>query len=102
LADAALQNWPGGGYMPMPLFFLARHSIESQGSHRGVRSLLTACTGADRPQPGRLWNHLQKQIETAGFPNDDDWTRNKLIHHIHEIDPDGERFRYPLPESPKM
>jgi hypothetical protein len=28
LADAALQNWPGGGYMPMPLFFLARHSID--------------------------------------------------------------------------
>jgi hypothetical protein len=100
LAEAALQNWPGAAVVQMPLFFLARHSIElhlkdaieSYGRYSTVAPELSGHHLA------RLWNHLQKQIEHGGFPNDDNWTRycNKVIHHIHEIDPDGERFRYPL------
>jgi hypothetical protein len=99
LADEALENWPGSGGMQMPLFFLARHSIELH-----LKDAIEAYGRYSPLEPelaghnlACLWNHLQKQIETAGFPTDDDWTRycNKLIHHIHEIDPDGERFRYP-------
>jgi hypothetical protein len=44
LAEAALQRWPGGGHSRMPLFFLARHSIEltPEGRNRALRALLDA------------------------------------------------------------
>ena len=99
LAETALQRWPGGGHTPMPLFFLARHSIElhlkDAIEHYGRCSTLEPELSSHNI--ARLWNHLQAQIQHAGFPTDDDWTRycNKLVHHIHEVDPDGERFRYP-------
>src|ERR1700674_1845912 len=45
----------------------------------------------------RLCSQLLAQVQRTGFPTDDDWTRycTKLVNHVHEADPDGERFRYP-------
>lgn len=44
-----------------------------------------------------LWKELQRQISRAGYNVDDEWTLycTKLIDHLHSVDPDGERFRYP-------
>jgi hypothetical protein len=45
----------------------------------------------------QLWNELLRQFAAAGFGIDDEWTVycGKLVQHLHEVDPDGERFRYP-------
>jgi hypothetical protein len=45
----------------------------------------------------QLWNELLRQIKAAGFEIDDEWTvyYGNLVQHLHDVDPDGERFRYP-------
>src|SRR5580658_7708156 len=44
-----------------------------------------------------LWNQFKNLIKKSGFLNGDELTPycEKLINHINESDPDGERFRYP-------
>ena len=46
----------------------------------------------------KLWAEFLRQVELAGFGNDDAWTVycGKLVQHLHDSDPDGERFRYPI------
>ncbi len=36
-------------------------------------------------------------IEAAGLETNDEWISycTKLVNHMHEVDPDGERFRFP-------
>lgn len=99
LAEASLKRWPAGNYMRLPLFFLARHSIEL-----GIKEAIleySPCTGIDVQIDGHglhsLWNQLLRQVNGAGFQTDDEWTRYcaKLVQHFHNADPNGEQFRYP-------
>jgi hypothetical protein len=68
-----------------------------QGGDRGllVSQRLTRRVGGHNLH--LLWNELLKQIARGGFPVDDEWTWHcgRLIAHIHQFDPNGERFRYP-------
>lgn len=44
-----------------------------------------------------LWDQLGEYMSRWGVPNTDEWGVfcTKLIAHMHDVDPDGERFRYP-------
>lgn len=44
-----------------------------------------------------LWMQFLGVVEAAGFAIDDDWTGHcgKVVKHLHDFDPTGERFRYP-------
>lgn len=98
LAQGELENWSGHSQLTEPLFFLCRHSLEL--------SLKDAIREYSVP-PGRiptghsllqLWNELLKLQKEAGLGDGtDEWSIycTKLIGHIHDADPDGERFRYP-------
>jgi len=60
---------------------------------------------ADTGRPARidghslqaLWNELGAQILAAGFLLPDPWGEHcqRVVQHIHEIDPTGEVARYP-------
>jgi hypothetical protein len=98
LAEIALENWEGG-QMTQPLFFLARHSMELS-----LKDAIVAYANAAGRTPTieghsllRLWNELRKELRDAGWIENDNWQMHchELINHLHEIDPDGERFRYP-------
>jgi hypothetical protein len=98
LAKEELERWTGQSQLAEPLFFLCRHSIEL--------SLKDTVREYSDP-PGRiaeghnllqLWRDLVGLVNAAGLGDgSDDWTIycGKLISHIHDADPDGERFRYP-------
>ena len=98
LADTALEVKPRGGYLEPVLFFLARHSIEL--SLKSVTFDLESWSGIeavhDTHNLMKLWNWLQKQMLAMGFAREDYGAYcEKLVNHINEVDPTGERFRYP-------
>ncbi len=99
LAKKALETWPSRDYLAMPLFFLARHSIELHLKDTILEYARTDDTPPDLGTHGliQLWNQLRKYMERYGIPADDEWGVycGKLLNHVHEVDPDGERFRYP-------
>jgi hypothetical protein len=98
ITKTALANW-SGGQLALPLFFLCRHSMELS-----IKGAIVAYAESAGELPrieghglAQLWNELMRQIQAAGFETDDEWTVycGKLVQHLHEVDPDGERFRYP-------
>ena len=106
LADKALERWRGGGYLQLPVFYLARHSIE-------LHLKSTIATYADytrdpSPDCGHrlldLWNELKRQFNLASMPDQEEWGHHceRLIHHIHNIDPTGKSFRYPAKRDGKL
>jgi hypothetical protein len=44
-----------------------------------------------------LWNEAKKQVAWRNTPAEDAWSTHvgRLIQHLHDFDPDGQRFRYP-------
>lgn len=103
LAEQAWKQWPRREYLRLPVLYLCRHSIEL-----AMKAAIADCarhTASICVTEGHnlhsLWNELLKQISYGGFPTDDDWTRHcgRLISHIHDFDPNGERFRYPADKA---
>jgi hypothetical protein len=89
-----------GGNLWMPLFFLARHSIELD-----LKSTIVEYANTDYLKPDltghnllRLWDQLAGYMGRWGVPADDDWGRlvRQLILDIQEVDPRADRFRYPI------
>ncbi len=102
LAEKLLAEWHGSR-LAIPLFFLCRHSVELS-----IKSAINEYAQSAGEIPDiqghsllRLWNELMRQSAAAGYRNDDAWTVHcdKLIRHLHDVDPDGERFRYPTSRS---
>jgi|HubBroStandDraft_6_1064221.scaffolds.fasta_scaffold733641_2 hypothetical protein len=98
-AKRALEIWPGREHLALPLFFLARHSIEL-----ALKDTILEYAKTDPPPPDlgghglmQLWNQLLAYMDRYGLAANDEWGVycGKLLNHIHEVDPDGERFRYP-------
>jgi hypothetical protein len=99
LARKAYEDGARGMHLIEPLFFLARHSIE----------LALKATIADFAQVGDnapqlvghrlldLWDELYRVMDRYGSPPNDDWgiKCRELAAHIHEVDPEGDRYRYP-------
>lgn len=101
LTNEALRLWPGGDYLRLPLFYLCRHSLELALKTAIKEYSLHTTINADLEghRIHDLWNRLLQQMVAAGYPAvDDEWTAycGKLVRHLHDIDPDGERFRYPV------
>ncbi len=100
LVMVAIEMWPLAEYLRMPVFYLARHSAELQLKNV-IKEYSTAngqpYTAADEHSLTKLWNKAAKQLELAGWPTDDDWSKycGKLVQHLNEKDANGERFRYP-------
>lgn len=101
LANAAHSHWHNG-ILRAPLFYLARHSIELH--LKSAIKEFESYTGEDAKNCGHnvldLWREFQRLQLVAGLPgtgDDDTWGSHveKLINHIHAIDPTGEAFRYP-------
>jgi len=101
MVSVALQRWPGGDYMRMPLFFLARHSLELH-----LKEAIRVFSEVDDVKfsdhgLAKLWTRLLAVINNNGYNTDDEYADycGKLVNHIHEADPSGERFRYPVTTS---
>jgi hypothetical protein len=98
LVTEAVNRWPHD-YLHVPVFFLARHSIELHLkraiSEAANYSTIEADLTGHRLLP--LWQQLLNHASLAGLSVDDEYTAycGKLINHLHEADPDSERFRYP-------
>lgn len=99
LAKKALEGRKGGDPFSYPLFYLARHSIELS-----LKATILEYAETDEKKPSldghgllHLWNELGGYLERWGVPNSDEWGAHvhRLIGHLHESDPDGERYRYP-------
>lgn len=97
LMVTAISGYPQADYLRLPLFFLARHTAElhlkeviqefctARGESydvAGTHSLIT------------LWNRATSLLS---IPPDDEWSANvgRLLQHMHDFDPKGQRFRYP-------
>lgn len=99
LARDVLQNWPNAAYLQMPLFYLGRHSMEL--ALKWATSVVAGQAGSELKLEGHslldLWTQFLRVVEEAGFAVDDDWTAHcgKVVKHLHDFDPTGERFRYP-------
>ena len=100
MADKTLNVWPGRDYLRIPLLYLARHSLELN-----LKSALTEYGKTDDVEPNlndhnllKLWVQLVASMRRWGLALDDEWTAHceKLLRHVHDVDPDGERFRYPM------
>ncbi|WJI46964.1 hypothetical protein NL532_10190 [Mesorhizobium sp. C120A] len=83
----------------LPLYMLARHSMEL--SLKAALVEFPEHTGKPIDIVGHklinLFNQLYDQVACLGFPVDHAWSwqSEKLLRHIHEHDPNGDRFRYP-------
>jgi hypothetical protein len=105
LARKALEDWPKRSGLSTPLFYLARHSIELSLKDTILEYASTDAVPAKIDGHGlmQLWNQLLGYLERWGVPGTDEWGVycTKLLNHIHEADPDGERFRYPTAKDGK-
>lgn len=96
LVTEAIRIWPQSEYLRLPLFFLARHAAELH--LKQVIQEYAAATGNPSDATGHslvaLWNKAAKLVQV---PQGDDWSAHigRLIQHLHDFDPDGQRFRYP-------
>lgn len=100
LVMTAIHLWPQAEYLRMPVFFLARHAAEL--SLKEVIQQCSAANGRSEPVSDehrllKLWEAAQRHVATAGWATDDDFSVHcgKLVQHLHEMDPNGQRFRYP-------
>jgi hypothetical protein len=96
----AIDLFPNADYLTMPTFFLARHAAELnlknviiEYSEANGRSISTS----EEHNLSALWEETKTQIEAAGWKTDDRWTNHcrKIVQHLSDADPDGQRFRYP-------
>jgi hypothetical protein len=100
LVEKARENWRGGGYMQLPIFYMARHSIELH--LKWAIDEFSKYTGEPSPDLKhhllKLWAELKRQFSIAGMPDEEEWGKHcgRLLGHMHEIDPTGEAFRYSL------
>jgi hypothetical protein len=97
LVETSLRDWPNRRSMDEAIFYLCRHSIELS-----IKSAILECAEPALPNISGhnlldLWARLQNILANFGIDGADDWTKHcmKLVRHIGEADPDGERFRYP-------
>ena len=94
-----LEQWPNRQYLVLPLFYLARHSIELHLKDAILEFAKTDDVMPDLEGHGlmQLWNQFKDYMDRWGTPADDEWGVyiEKLMNHLHQHDPDGERFRYP-------
>jgi len=100
LAQNVQERWRGGGFMQLPVFYLARHSIELH-----LKWAIDEYVKYTGDAPGdlathnlhKLWNELNRQFKLVDAPEEDDWGKHcgRLLKHMHDIDPTGEAFRYP-------
>jgi hypothetical protein len=88
-----------GSNLSIPLFFLARHSIEL-----ALKSTILEYADTDETAPKleghdllALWEQLSASMDRWGSPATDDWgiMVGTLIADIQQADPRGDRFRYP-------
>ncbi len=103
----AISMWPNAEYLRMPVFFLARHAAELHlkdviREFSAVNGTPDIASNEHRLVP--LWTRATAQILAAGYPVDDDWSLHvgKLIQHMHDFDPSGQRFRYPEDNTGKQ
>lgn len=103
LAREALRLWPRAEYLRLPVFFLARHSLEL-----AIKEVIDRLSQAASVRPELaghklldLWTELSRRLSASGAQSDDSWRAycGQLIKHLHDSDPDGERFRYPQSRS---
>ena len=85
--------------LTIPLFYLARHSMElaleealREIAHIGVDDART-----DGHDLLKLYDDLQKILKDNGVNDDGRWSNHcrRILTHIHSADPKGEHFRYP-------
>ena len=108
LAESVRERWRHNDLLKAPLFYLGRHSIELHLKY--AIQEFSEYTGEQGTEKGHdllaLWNELQRQqYDLADLPGRDDlWGKHvdKLIKHIHAIDPKGDSFRYPHNMSGKL
>jgi hypothetical protein len=86
LAEKALERWRGGGFVQLPMFYLARHSIEL--SLKRVIFEFSEYTGEASPECGhnllKLWDEMRRQFSLGGMPEMEEWGLHceRLIKHI--------------------
>jgi hypothetical protein len=99
LARKAYEDGTRGMHLIEPLFFLARHSIEL-----ALKATIAEFAQIDETAPNLLghklldlWEQLYAVMDRYGSPPNDDWGLKcrGLVAHIHEVDPEGDRCRYP-------
>jgi hypothetical protein len=95
LARKAYQPGHRISNLSIPLFFLARHSIEL-----ALKGTILEYADDAKPEGHDLvvlWKQLSANMEDWGCPATDDWgvIVSKQIADIQEVDPRGDRFRYP-------
>jgi len=99
LARKAYQPGHRVSNLSIPLFFLARHAIELE-----LKSTIIEYAGTDDVEPKldghdlvSLWKQLSAYMEKWGTPTTDEWgvIVAEQIADIQEVDPKGDRFRYP-------
>ena len=99
LARKAFDAGHRGSNLSTPLFFLARHSIELALKSTILEYAETEETVAklEGHDLVALWKQLSGYMERWGSPTSDDWGGivTKQIADIQEVDPRGDRFRYP-------
>ncbi|MCG2640596.1 MULTISPECIES: hypothetical protein [Bradyrhizobium] len=85
--------------LSIPLFFLARHAIELALKCAILEYALTdnATPKVDGHDLVSLWDQLSEFMARWGCPTTDEWgvVVAKQIADIQEVDPKGDRFRYP-------
>jgi hypothetical protein len=94
------------GNLSIPLFFLARHSIELALKTAILEYAQTDDLAArtDGHDLVALWDQLSRYMSRWGVPAEDDWGMvvAKQIADINEVDPRGDRFRYPTDVKGKI
>lgn len=99
LAEPALAEWPKRDFITQPMVYLARHSMELhlKKTIKDYQDHLGDRTVTDHHSLLKLWNLMTKLIADAGYVKDDVYAKYcvKLLNHVHDADPDGERYRYP-------
>lgn len=108
LAKALKERWRHNGLLQAPLFYVARHSIELH--LKWALEEFISYTGDLGKDFGHslldLWNELKRQqFVLAALPGEGEpWSVHceKLIKHMHNIDPKGDSFRYPHSVSKKL
>ena len=97
LVTVAISTYPQADYLRLPLFFLARHAAELH-----LKEVIQDyCTASGVPYDAAgvhslmtLWNRATNLVR---IPLEDEWSAHvgRLIQHMHDFDPNGQRFRYP-------
>lgn len=103
-----IRQWPNHDYLLMPAFNLARHSVELHLKEVIARYSETTGIEADtsrRHDLLRLWKLAYVAVDTGvGISSADSWTLycSQLVKHMHDIDPNGQKFRYPHDNNGKV